>query len=224
MMGVNPLEPSTMQASVQIGRQREVNKHSFDDILYLLMGDSTIGNAVLLILTMVFFASAPVLLLLLFANYSGGMRWLLTLAMVTTLGILAVYLMKRGTMKSLVHEKRKDVQTEFRGQLTEVTAAVERGAAGYVYSQQMMRERLCENIINKLALARNLSTDEIITKLENGDTDFVGDDMLTKFLAKNRRGNENQEPILAGKGKSAERGKKFMSEIELILDKIEEIV
>jgi len=218
------MEASTMQTSVQIGRQQVVKEHSFDDILYLIMGDASVGSAVLLILTMVFFGSAPVLLLLLFANYSGGMRWLLTLAIVTVLGILAIYLMKRGTLKKHVHGERKEVQMEFSGQLTEVTAAVERGEAGYVYSQQMLRERLCDNIINKLSLARDLSSDEIITKLENNDTEFIGDDTLARFLQNHRRGIEGSEQTPSGKGKSVERGRKFMMEIEVILDKIEEIV
>ena len=88
-----------------------------------------------------------------------------------------------------------------------------------------MRERLCENIINKLALARDLSEDEIITKLEADDTEFVRDEILAKFLMMNRRGNKGWEDVqLAGKGKSTERGQRFMNEIEVILDRIEEIV
>ena len=219
------MEGSTVRSSISVERKREGKKHSFDDILYLIMGDATVTNAIILILTIIFFGTVPIVMVLLLANYSGGMRWLLTLAIVTVLGVLALYLMKRGTLKKRTFDKKNDVQTEFTGQLTEATDAIERGFLGYVYSQQLMRERMCENIINKLALARDLSADEIITKLENDDTEFVGDEILEKFLIKNRRGTSGWDDTqFAGKGKSAERGKQFMTEIEIILDRIEEIV
>ena len=219
------MEGSTVQSSISVERKREGKKHSFDDILYLIMGDATVTNAIILILTIIFFGTVPIVMVLLLANYSGGMRWLLTLAIVTVLGVLALYLMKRGTLKKRTFDKKNDVQTEFTGQLTEATDAIERGFLGYVYSQQLMRERMCENIINKLALARDLSADEIITKWENDDTEFVGDEILEKFLIKNRRGTSGWDDTqFAGKGKSAERGKQFMTEIEIILDRIEEIV
>jgi membrane protein implicated in regulation of membrane protease activity len=219
------MEGSIVQSSISVERKREGKKHAFDDILYLLMGDATIGNAIILVLTIIFFGTTPVVLILLFANYIGGMRWLLSLAIVTALGILALYLMKRGMKRKRKFDNKEEVQTEFPGQLTEVTDAVERGSIGYVYSQQLMRERLCEAIINKLALARDLSADEIITKLEKEDTEFIGDEILEIFLLDNRRGTKGwDETQLAGKGKSAERGKKFMIEIEVILDRIEEII
>ena len=219
------MEGSTVQSSISVERKREGKKNAFDDILYLIMGDDSITNGIILLLTIIFFATVPIVMVLLLANYSGGMRWLLTLAIVTAFGFMALYLMKRGTLKKRTFDKKNDVQTEFTGQLTEVTDAIERGFLGYVYSQQLMRERMCENIINKLALARDLSADEIITKLENDDTEFVGDEILEKFLIKNRRGTSGWDDTqFAGKGKSAERGKQFMTEIEIILDRIEEIV
>lgn len=217
-------DSSIVESSVSMVRKREQKKHTFDDILYLLMGDATVADALILVFTMIFFGTVPVLMILLFANYSGGMRWLLTLAIVTVLGLMAIYLMKRGTREKRIFDEKKDVQTEFKGQLTEVTDAVERGATGYVYSQQLLRERLCESIINKLALARDLSEDEIIVKLKKNDTEFVGDEILACFLIKNRRGSKGWDQNLAGQGKSSERGKQFMIEIEVILDRIEEIV
>ncbi len=218
-------DASIIQASISTKRKREVDKRTMDDLLYQVFGDVTIIDAIITILVMVTFATVPVVMLILFANYSGGMRWLLTLAMVAGLGILAVYLMKRGTIKRRTLNEKNDVKTEFKGQLTEVTEAVSRSSSGYVYSQQLLRERMCENIINKLVLARDLSEDEIIAKLKKKDTSFVGDEILEIFLLDHRRGTSGWEDTqFAGKGKSAERGKNFMIEIEVILDRIEEIV
>ncbi|MCK5310126.1 MAG: hypothetical protein KAJ64_05715, partial [Thermoplasmata archaeon] len=122
------------------------------------------------------------------------------------------------------YDDKKEVKTEFEGQLTEVAEAVERGSVGYVYSQQLLRERLCEDIIQKLALARDMSEEEILDELEAGNHDLIGDELLLKFLEQNSRGTKSWNKDLVGQGKSTERGQKFMMEIEVILDRIEEII
>ena len=217
-------EGSTVTSSISIERKREATKHTMDDILFLIMGDASFASAIILLFTIIFFGTIPVVMILLFANYSGGMRWLITLGIVAIMGFLAVYLMKRGTRQRPNYDKKKEVKTEFIGQLTETNDAVERGSIGYVYSQQLLRERLCEDIINKLALARDMSEEEIISNLEKDNYDIVGDEMLAKFLKKFRRGTKGWDKDLVGKGKSDERGQKFMIEIEVILDRIEEII
>ena len=215
---------SIVRSSISVERKRHGKKHVLDDILYLIMGDSGIVNALILLFTIIFFGTVPLLMVLLFANYSGGMRWLLTLGIVTILGFMAIYLMKRGMRRKRTYDDKKDAKTEFEGQLTEITEAVERGSIGYVYSQQLLRERLCEDIINKLALARDMSEEEIIDKLEAGNYEIIGDGLLIKFLEQNRRGKKGWDKDLVGKGKSMDRGQKFMMEIEAILDRIEVII
>ena len=215
---------SVVIGNISVERKRHGKKHALDDVLYLIMGDSSLTNALILVFTMIFFGTVPVVMILLFANYSGGMRWLLTLGIVALLGFMAVYLMKRGMRRKRTYDEKKEVKTEFEGQFTEVAEAVERGSIGYVYSQQLLRERLCEDIINKLALARDMSEEEILNQLEAGNHDIVGDQLLIQFLGQNRRGTGGWDKDLVGKGKSTERGQKFMMEIEVILDRIEEII
>ncbi|MCK5397751.1 MAG: hypothetical protein KAJ33_05840 [Thermoplasmata archaeon] len=215
---------SIVRSSVSVVRKREGRKQTLDDILYLIMGDASISSALILLFTIIFFGTVPVVMIILFANYSGGMRWLVTLGIVTVLGFLAIFLMNRGLRRKRTYDEKGEVKTEFEGQLTEVTDAVERGSVGYVYSQQLLRERLCDDIVNKLALSRDMSEEEIINLLEADNYDIVGDKILAEFLEKNRRGTKDGYKDPVGKGKSSERGQKFMIEIEVILDRIEEII
>ncbi len=213
-----------VQTSITAKREREAKKHAWEDILYLLMGSATISDALVLLITIILFGTVPAVMFLLFANYSGGMRWLLTLGICTFLGVLAIILMERGIRKKRLLIDSKEVKTEYPGQLTELNEAVGRGQAGYVYSQQMLRERLCETIIHKLALARDMSEEDIILMLEKGDYSIIDDELLAKFLEKYRRGSTGWDKGLVGKGKSEERGRRFMDELDIILDRIEEIV
>jgi membrane protein implicated in regulation of membrane protease activity len=210
----------SVKAIISINREAKKNKHSFEDFLYLVMGDATGTSAVILLLAIIFYAASPVALFLVFGAYSGGMRWIITLVVITTLAIVAIYLMKKGLRRQEHRAGKSEAQMEFSGELSSLTEALERASMGYVYSQQLLRERLCEGILDKLGSARALSEDEMVDKLNSGETDFVGDDVLAKFLMKNRRGAEGWEETqhIAGKGKSKERGGKFMVEIKVILD------
>jgi hypothetical protein len=61
--------------------------------------------------------------------------------------------------------------------------------------------------------------------LESGNADFVGDEFLAKFLLANRRGVQGWEDVRDhAKGKSAERGRKFMLEIDEIMKSMEAII
>ncbi|MFO7618498.1 MAG: hypothetical protein R6W91_02410 [Thermoplasmata archaeon] len=206
-------------------RSAKKDKHSFEDLLYTLMGDATPGNVVMLIFAMTFFAATPIAMLMLFGTYSGGMRWLITLGTIAMMGVVAILLMKRGLARQRSQSAPREAQTAFPGELTKLTEAIGRASSGYVYSQQMVRERLCEDMVNKLGMARDLGPDEMAAMLESGNTEFIGDPVLASFLLENRRGVKGWEDISTqAKGKSAERGGKFMLEMDDIMKRMEAIV
>jgi hypothetical protein len=216
---------SSVMGCVSIDRRVEKKKHSFDDILYMLMGDATPGNILVMIFTVSFFAATPLAMLLLLGTYSGGMGWLITLGAITAMGLVAIYLMKRGIKRQVIAEKMPEAKLSYPGELTGLTETFERAADGYVYSQQMIRERLCDITIDKIGLARDMDQDEIIKMLEKGDASFTDDKFLAQFLKANRRGaHDLDEARMHGKGKSKERGAKFMLEIDEILKHMEEII
>ncbi|MDO9537586.1 MAG: hypothetical protein Q7J68_04630 [Thermoplasmata archaeon] len=216
---------SSVKAMVSAERGTKGKGHALEDILYIVMGEASLANAFVMICAMIFFATIPLAMIFLFGAYSGGMRWLITLGTITVMGFVAIYLMKRGTKSGRKGQADKKAQTIFPGELTGLTETVERGAAGYAYSQQVIRERLCESSLNKLGLARDLDLEEMIARLDRGEGSFVGDEVLARFIASNRRGTENGgDQIAQAKGKSAERGRKFMIEIEDIIKRMEATV
>jgi membrane protein implicated in regulation of membrane protease activity len=200
-------------------------RQALDDILFLLMGEATPGNLLVMIFAFAIFASVPMAMMLLMGSYSGGMRWMITLGMVAVMGFTAVYLMRRGTRMKRAPAEAKEPKTEFRGELTNLTDAANRASSGYVYSQQVLRERLCEDMLDKLGMVRDLGPDDMTAMLEAKDTSFVGDDVLARFLLENRRSTRGwEENKMQAKGKSAERGREFMIEIDEILRRTEAIV
>jgi hypothetical protein len=216
---------ASAKGCVTIDRRVEKKKHSFDDFLYMLMGDATPANILVMIFTVCFFAATPLAMLMLFGTYSGGMGWLITLGAITAMGLVAIYLMKRGIKRQATLADEPEAKMSYPGELTGLTETFERAADGYVYSQQMIRERLCDITIDKIGLARDMDQDEIISRLEKGDASFVDDRFLAQFLKANRRGAQDlDEARMHGKGKSRERGAKFMLEIDEILKHMEEII
>ncbi|MDD4308107.1 MAG: hypothetical protein PHU53_04795 [Thermoplasmata archaeon] len=207
---------------VYINRKAAKKKHSLDDILFLLVGDATAGNILTMVFAVCFFAATPIAMLLFFGAYSGGMRWLIVLALVTAMASVAIYLMRRGVVKHAEAEAIAKTVTSYPGELTKLTDAFGRAAEGYVYSQQVIRERVCEIAIDRIALARGLDREQVIGMLEDGDVTCVGDQFLAQFLLTRRKGAQKSEESQAQtKGKSRERGERFMLEIDEILNHME---
>lgn len=201
------------------------DKHVLENFLYLVMGEATLANLIVMIFAVSFFAATPIAMLLLFGAYSGGMRWLITLGMVAVMGFVAIFLMKRGVERKRALSDIAGPRTEFRGEMTSLTEAMARAESGYSYSQQTLRERLCEDILNKLAVLRDLDIEKMNALLDTGDAKFVGDEAVASFLLENRRGTKGWDDAqYQTKGKSAERGKKFMSEFDEILKRTEAMV
>ena len=216
---------SSVSAEISAERAIRGKRHAMEDIIFLIMGDASLGSMLVMLFAIMFFGATPFAMLLVFGTGSGGMAWLITLALVAAMGFVAVYLMKRGVERKRAHHEKKAAQTEFRGELTSLTETVGRASTGYVYSQQMLRERLCEAMLNKLHTARDLDMDEMAAMLESKDAGFVGDEVLAKFLLDNRRGTTGWEDSqFQAKGKSAERGSKVMSEIDEIMRRMEAMV
>ncbi|MBA3046633.1 MAG: hypothetical protein KKH41_05425 [Candidatus Thermoplasmatota archaeon] len=216
---------SSVTGEVSAERRHSGKSRTMDDIMYAVMGEATPGNILVMIFAVVFFAATPVAMLLIFGTYSGGMRWLITLGIVAIMGFVAIYLMKHGIESTKKTRAVREPQTEFRGELTGLTETVDRAKGGYVYSQQMLRERLCDAMLEKVGLARDMDNDGMIAMLEAGNAEFVGDEYLANFLLANRRGVKGWDDTrMQAKGKSAERGKKFMLELDILLGKMEAIV
>jgi hypothetical protein len=211
---------SSVKGEVSAERHLKQDERTWDDLVYMVLGDATAGNILVMVFAVVFFGATPVAMLLLFGTYSDGMRWLIGLGLIAAMGFMAVYIMRMGLAKDAVAQERSPAKTQYPGELTHLTEAMERAADGYAYSQQVIRERLCNIIVSKEAQARNMGEEEILDMLEAGKPGILDDTVLDDFLRQNRPGALAQEAINA-KGRSRERGVRFMAEIDNIIGRIE---
>lgn len=190
------------------------------DIAYMVIGEASPGEIFAMAFAVVLFAATPAAMLLLFGAYSDGMRWLIGLGLVTALGIVALYVMRMGLAKEPVRATGPGPRTEYTGQLSQLTDAFERAGEGYAYSQHLIRERLCEIIVAREAQSRDMGEEQIWDMVEAGRKGVIGDALLDRFLTENRRGAGGTGATIS-KGRSRERGERFMAEVDLIIERVE---
>ncbi|MCK4757729.1 MAG: hypothetical protein KAS67_04695 [Thermoplasmata archaeon] len=190
-----------------------------------LMGPAGMREIVLNTLVIVFYL---VLLSIPFVSYafvSGGMRWILVVAIVTSIGLYTVYVMNMGTQKKKWRYKKAEKQL-FSGELSRVNEIVKRGKVGYNYSQFLMKEMIAEALIYKIRLGRGMSAREIEKSLDDPEAfiGIVGDEELARFILDNWKkaaGWSDKVSLRKSDKEKAESGRKFMLEVEHILAKAE---
>lgn len=166
-----------------------------------------------------------ILILLPFISYSfvsGAMQWILVLLVITLIGLVVIYFMRKGIQKREKGKVEKRM-SQFTGELARLHEAVGRGADGYKYSQYMIREQLAEVIAHKVRLGRGISPGRM-EKLMEDESEVkrvVGDEVLAKFILGNRRGAEGWSDKVSGKKRSKESGITFIKEIDEILKRAE---
>ena len=133
--------------------------------------------------------------------------------------------MKRGVERQRVEGPAESPQTEYTGDLTDLTETVERASYGYAYSQGIIKQRIAGILIHKLADLLDTSQEDITKLLEKDDAGFVEDERIKEFLLKNWHGAENPEVTGSRLRKhSKERGKRFMIEVNEVLDTMDVVL
>lgn len=195
-----------------------------EDIWYSIFGEDDWKGILILVIYIVAYGGIFVIGIFSFGFFSGGMRWLIVLFVVSALASISLLLMKRGVSVFPKKEEFHNKIFTFRGELADLTEITERARSGMAYSQQIVRERVVDLIIDTVRITQGLGEEEIKKALDNGDASFVGDDALAKFLLENRREAAGwDEKVRWHKGKSTERGKKFLVEINEILNRMEAV-
>lgn len=203
---------------------KDTKSEEKEDIWYSIIGENDWKGVLILVIYILAYGGIFAVGIFSFGFFSGGMRWLIVLFVVSALAVISILLMKRGVNIFPKNEESQDKITFFRGELADLTDIAERGRSGMAYSQQIIRERVVDLILDKVRLSQGLGEDEIKKALDRGDASFVGDDALAVFLLKNRREAAGwDEKVKGHKGKSGERGKNFIVEINEILNKMEAI-
>jgi hypothetical protein len=219
---MSEFEASTKTA-LSLSRRPEPKREK--DLQYLILHEMDWFSALTVIVVIILYITLPVSVIVSYTFFSGGMQWILILFTVTVLALLSIYLMKRGVRVVQLERPRVFTRAGYEGELTKLTDTMDRASSGYAYSQQLVKERLADILAKKLGKLRDLDQEEIDRMLEKGDTAFVGDEFLAQFLQLNWRGAENWDAkVRTQKGKSKERGRRFMLEIGEVIEAMEAIV
>jgi len=204
--------------------QSDVKSEEKEDIWYSIFGENDWKGVLILVVYVLAYGGIFAVGIFSFGFFSGGMRWLIVLFVASALAAASILLMKRGVEIFPMNEESRNKITAFRGELADLTDIAERGRSGMAYSQQIIRERVVDLILDMVRLSQGLGEDEIKRALDSGDASFVGDDALARFLLENRREAAGwDEKVKGHKGTSQKRGKIFIVEINEILNRMEAI-
>lgn len=192
-----------------------------DDIWYILFGDADWGTILVSAIYIVAFGGLLAIGIFSYNIFSGGMRWLIALFLTSCLAVVSVLMMKRGVQRQKEDHVDKAPKTSFPGQLSDLTNIVERASSGFAYSQQLIRERAAEVLTDKARISKGMDDEDVARSLEQGDASFIKDEHLAKFLLENKRGADGWDEKVKREGRSKESGRRFMVEINEILDRME---
>ncbi len=190
-----------------------------------LLGPSGMREMLINTLVLVFYLILLSIPFISISFVSGGMRWIMVVLTTAAIGLYTIYIMNIGIQKKIW--KRTILEKKyFSGELSRVNDIITRGAGGYSYSQQLMKEMMTEAIIDKIRLGRGMTTREIEKALEDPDRfrEIVDNDDLATFILANQKKAEGWSDRIARKKNDREKkesGRKFMLEIKEILDKVE---
>ena len=160
-----------------------------------------------------------------FAFVSGGMRWIIVVMVVTTIALYTIYIMNMGIQKR-IWKKTIMEKKYFSGDLSRTNDIITRGAGGYSYSQQLMREMMAEAMIEKIRQGRGMTIREIEMAIDEPERfrEIVGDEAMAAFILANQKKAEGWSDRTSRKKSDREKvesGRKFMLEIKDILEKVE---
>ncbi len=191
-----------------------------------LLGPTGIRELFINALVLVFYLVLLSIPFVSFAFVSGGMRWIIVVMVVTTIALYTVYVMNMGIQKK-AWKKTIMEKKYFSGDLSRANDIITRGAGGYSYSQQLMREMMAEAMIEKIRLGRGMTTREIEMAIDEPERfrDIVDDEIIATFILANQKKAEGWSDRISRKKSDREKtesGRKFMLEIKDILERVED--
>lgn len=213
--------PESVTRTIKIGLKPGSGDSKDDDIWYVLIGEADVSSVAVVFLYVFVMGFLLVAGIFSYAFISGGMQWILVLFILTIIAVLFVLFIRRGIRIRKAKTKSKPPQEVFTGELVELTETLGRAKGGFSYSQQLVRERIAEAIVDKVRAGGNLDRDEVLILLKEGDTSFIGNEHLARFLLENKRELSKWDKRAKKKSGSKERGRRFMTEIDNVMKETE---
>lgn len=213
--------PDKISKTIKISLKYEADDKKDDDIWYVLIGDADWSSIAVIFLYVFALGFLLVVGIFSYAFFSSGMQWVFVLFILSVIAFISVMFMKRGKKHKKTYKKQEPPQVVFFGELSKLTETLERAKGGFAYSQQLVRERIAEAIVDKARMGNNMDRDEIVIMLRERNTSFIGSEHLANFLMENKRELSKWDKMVKGKGRSKESGKKFMREIDIVMKETE---
>jgi hypothetical protein len=159
-----------------------------------------------------------------YATYSGSLRWIITLALVTVAALAAFWFIyplgakPRGEPPSESFGKDK-------GKYASLIEMAERAGQGYAYSQKALNDRMADAFLEKFRIRKGLGPGEVFKLSENEKelADACGDAELARFVIRSKAAISEQaeRKRFSSKRLMMGRGAKFNVEARGIIDRIE---
>ncbi len=160
-----------------------------------------------------------------YATYSGAMRWIITLALVTAAAIVA------GRVLYPIGEKpyRERAPEHFggaeKGRYGALAEMAERARQGYAYSQRSLNERMADAFLDKMRIRKGLDPGEVF-KLSGDEAalgEACGDAELAAFVVKSKAAISapSERRRFVTRREMGERGAAFDTEAFRFIERIE---
>ncbi|MFQ6127681.1 MAG: hypothetical protein ACE5QW_02090 [Thermoplasmata archaeon] len=189
---------------------------------YLVSKMNITGFYMMVILLLGFLA-----LLLFYAQFSGVLRWIIVLLIVSSMGFGVAFLSSRKTSSPERLSSVSDIEKRPWNEISRLIGILERAEKNYRYSQLAALERIRRAIIDGIQTQRDISDEEIekIVHDRNRLIEITDDEEVADFLLASERDLSNWSTIVREKlpVMGSFRGSRSFSQSVLpILEKMED--
>lgn len=146
-----------------------------------------IGETIIVLAYLIAAGSFLALPFAMFSLYSGGMRWIITLLLVTVVAIVGLKVIFPLGERRWESPTPIDAKTH-RDQFAPLEEMAERACEGYSYSQKALDERMADAFLEKVRVKRNLQPAEVfrLSEDEGRLARACGDRELASFVAESK--------------------------------------
>ena len=187
-------------------------------------GDSHFGESLVVVAYVIFASCLIVGPFALYAVYSGAMRWIITLILVSFAGIFAAKVLYPLGEAS---KGRGGGESASRGKdgYAALKEMAERAEGGFAYSQKALNERIADAFLEKLRVKRGLQPQAVFRLSEDRQRLFAacGDGELADFVVESKTAmtEKTEKHGLFGRKGMAKDGAAYKARAQRMIAKIE---
>ena len=159
-----------------------------------------------------------------YATYSGSLRWIITLALVTFAAIAALWFLHPLGAKPRTEPKPESFAKD-KGKYEPLIEMADRAGQVYSYSQKALNERMADAFLEKFRIRKGLGPGDVfrLSESEKALAEACGDAELASFVVRSKAAISEQaeRKRFSSKRLMMSRGAKFNSEAKNVIERIE---